>query len=338
MKQSVLRERLKNPDEAERLRTVNEVLSSEHQPGVSVQLVLQLERETSQVVREAIVFTLQKNPQPECFESLFTLFRSDDAYLRNAAMTIFGLCGQGSLDFLERQLISADREVRKLILDACVQIGTPEAVKTIRSALYDPAVNVRITAADYLGQLRDVESTDLLLRLFVDDDEPMFRVSVLESLSVMGDRKTCSKVLDFSTNATFSREDEALFLPVLLRIAGNCNSLDVLAKLLMHLPSLRLYAEDVIVALQNVPDLPEPDKYDQATASQRSIIERVLRELAEERTIRSDLRFAGLILLERMGQNMPECISEGLVASFPEPDFRELVHAMAHPGNSQDEL
>lgn len=328
MNQATLRQRLKNTDEGERLIAVNDVLLEDFGPGVTVQLVQHLPVETSQVVREAIVFTLQQAKQPECFPDLFTLFSSDDAYLRNAAMTIFGACGEMALSFLEQQLISADREVRKLILDACVEVGTPGAVRIIRNALYDPAVNVRITAADYLGRLRDVESTRLLMNMFLEDTEPMFRVSVLESISIMGDLSVCNDVLHQVSTTQFSLTDQTLFLPILLRIAGNCHSTEVLAKLLMHLPSLRLYAEDVILAIQNMGDVENAS--DAATAPHRYIIMRVLREVAEGRDIREDLRYVALTLLDRMGEDMSTILTENFVTSFMEGDFRTLVYDMAH--------
>lgn len=322
MNLATLRQRLKSSDEGERLLTVNETLADAPISGMSVVLVQHLPQETSQMVREAIVFTLQKLRSPDCFPDLFTLFSSDDAFLRNATMTIFGECGETAVDFLEQQLISADREVRKLILDACVLIATPGAVRLVRNALYDPAVNVRITAADYLGQLRDIESAELLLRMFHEDTEPMFRISVLESLSTMNEPQICRNVLSSCISTTHSPEDNSLFLPILLRIAGNCNDTEIMARLLMRLPSLQLYAEDVILAVQNM-----QCAVDNSTDHDPNytIIIRVLREVLEGRNIRGDLRYAAITTLASMGQNMEAIVTDALVNSFEDTEFRELV-------------
>lgn len=322
MNLATLRQRLKSEDEGERLLAVNEALADSPFNGLSVLLVQQLPLETSQMVREAIVFTLQKLRSPECFPDLFTLFRSDDAFLRNATMTIFGECSETAVDFLEQQLISADREVRKLILDACVLIASPAAVRIIRNALYDPAVNVRITAADYLGRLRDTESAELLLHMFHEDTEPMFRVSVLESLSAMNEPHICQTVLTSYIATPQVPEDEALFLPILLRIAGNCNNTEIMARLLMHLPSLQLYAEDVILAVQNMQGVVDAHAEHDANYG---IIIRVLREVLEGRNIRSDLRYAALTTLAAIGQDVHTIVTESLINSFEDTDFRELV-------------
>ncbi|RLF48686.1 MAG: hypothetical protein DRN19_06285 [Thermoplasmata archaeon] len=52
----------------------------------------------------------------------------------------------------------------------------------IRASLYDSSKNVQITAAEYLGKLKDKESLQELIELFKKDSEPMLRVSILHAL------------------------------------------------------------------------------------------------------------------------------------------------------------
>ena len=178
-----LRKKLNHPDEAERIYAVHDIMDN-NITELLPDLVEKLVTEESIAVKNAIVEALKNMDISSIYEILFELFSSPDAYLRNAAVEIFAssLDKEGAVAFLASKLDHANKEVRKLILDSLVEIGTLSAIMAIRASLYDSSKNVQITAAEYLGKLKDKESLQELIELFKKDSEPMLRVSILHAL------------------------------------------------------------------------------------------------------------------------------------------------------------
>ena len=237
-------------------------------------------------------------------------------------MVIFGNGDDATVAFLMEQVMHSDREVRKLILDALMQIGTPAAVQGIRTALYDPAPNVRITAADYLGRLNDVDSVDVLLEMFCNDREPMLRMTILSGVASMASPVAARKLMDFQAHLGLDEADETLFLPILLRFAGRMGDTDYLARLLARVRSLPLYAEDVIQAFQNILEL----EADQSPCT--IVLCEALCGIARDTNVREDLRFSALAVLARLGHPLRVERPEVFAATFQEQDFREEAAAL----------
>lgn len=307
---------LEQGDEAERLQTVSEIADTEQDSAIWKELVLHLPSEESQAVREAIVFALKHTSCRDLWPELFALFHEDDAYLRNAAMEIFGSGDDQTVAFLAEQMFTADREVRKLILDSLVQIETPCAAQCIRTGLYDPAANVRITAADYLGRLNDTESVDTMLEMFVNDKEPMLRTSILSSVTSMQAPGVVEKLIQFQKIVGLNEEDETLFLPILLRFAGRTGHTDYLAGLLARIRSMPLYAEDVVQAFQNIA------RSSMEESPRQIVLLEALRMIAQDLEIREYLRFSALTTLTRLEKPLEVPDLDAFVESFSEEDFR----------------
>lgn len=317
--------RIGSPDEAIRLAAAAEAaeLPATHSGAdVARALIERLRVEPSQAVREAFVFALERCLPFAAYGPLFELFHEDDAFLRNAAMVIFGNGDDATVAFLMEQVMHSDREVRKLILDALMQIGTPAAVQGIRTALYDPAPNVRITAADYLGRLNDVDSVDVLLEMFCNDREPMLRMTILSGVASMASPVAARKLMDFQAHLGLDEADETLFLPILLRFAGRMGDTDYLARLLARVRSLPLYAEDVIQAFQNILEL----EADQSPCT--IVLCEALCGIARDTNVREDLRFSALAVLARLGHPLRVERPEVFAATFQEQDFREEAAAL----------
>ena len=183
-------------DEGERLYAVEDIAEG-GMPESVPSLAVALKAETSQVVRDALLFALKRLDCSNAYPLIFDLFRSEDAYLRNAAVSIFGAGGDDAVAYLTSRLDEADREVRKLILDALMETGLPDAVFAIRAELHDAAPNVRITAVEYLGRLQDAESVEEMLALFRTDPEPMLRASIMEALSSIGNVSAIKEAISF---------------------------------------------------------------------------------------------------------------------------------------------
>ncbi len=238
--------RLNSADESERLFAVQDITDA-NPPDVALRLAARLAIEESQVVRDAIVFSLKGMPRVEIFERLFELFRSSDAYLRNAAVSIFGMDGDEAIAFLTAHLDDADREVRKLILDSLFQIGSQDAVLAIRACLHDKAPNVQITAVEYIGRLEDKASIPEMLALFEQESEPMLRTTILESLCTMGDGDSIASIFSIlsSENDTF----DPFYLPQVLGLVARAGALEELYRVIDSVRDTSSYADDIMRAI-----------------------------------------------------------------------------------------
>jgi HEAT repeat protein len=206
---------LTSADEGERLYAVEDITEANLPQSVPY-LAAVLKTEDSQVVRDALLFALKKLDCSHAYPLIFNLFRSEDAYLRNAAVSIFGAGGADAVAFLASRLDEADREMRKLVLDALMGTGLPDARPAIRAGLHDTAPNVRITAVEYLGRLRDAESVGEMLALFRTGPEPMLGVSIIEALLSIGDISAVKAVISLLMPEGSANDLPGVYLPQLM--------------------------------------------------------------------------------------------------------------------------
>lgn len=263
-----LKTALESDDEADRIYAVEDMADT-GDPEAARALMESLPGESSQAVRDALIAGLKRLPLATCFDAMFLLFNSHDAFLRNAMVELFGVSGSEAVVHLSARMDDADADVRKLILDALFLIGgnaaTAEIRARLRAALDDPSDNVRITAVEYLGRLlggegpdgdsaslRD-ELADEMIALLARDTEPMMRTAVLESLARFGcDRDIDGRLGEIRTalgcEAGLDRAD-AVFLPELIRLIGKCGGRDEIADAFAGLDDRIAYAEDLVHAL-----------------------------------------------------------------------------------------
>jgi HEAT repeat protein len=243
-----LLEALSSADEAKRIYAVQDI-GDTGDPGMVPVLIRQLSVEPSRVVKDAIVFQLKLLDCSGDYPLLFTLFVSPNAYFRNAAVEIFGAGGDNAIGFLTAHLDHSDREVRKLILDALFCIGTPEAIMAIRAGLYDTAVNVKITAVEYLGRLKDRESVPEMIVLLKNDSEPMLITTILESLPFLASESEIEKTLQTILPGGDLSRAEPLYIPEILRLTAKAADPDVIRRMIEDIKDLKSYAQDILVML-----------------------------------------------------------------------------------------
>lgn len=279
---------LNSPEEEKRLYAVQDLM--EYDRDIAKPLLERLTVETSQLVRDAIVFTLKKINIQDSFFRIFNLFLHSDAYLRNAAVDIFGAQKEEAIAYLTSQLDHSDREVRKLILDALYIIGSPEAVMAIRAGLYDPAVNVRITAVGYLGQLADRESTAEMISLLAREKEPMLKAAILESLPVMADENDIQSALAIIIPGGDISCLDPVFLPQVIRMTGRTGDLKFLCRVLENVEDIGTYGDDILQAIgrikSRIPDL----------FHHQQILEKIYR-IIEEPAVAERVRYSAIELL-----------------------------------------
>ena len=242
-----LRKKLNHSDEAERIYAVHDIMDN-NITELLPDLVKKLVTEESIAVKNAIVEALKNMDISSIYEILFELFSSPDAYLRNAAVEIFAssLDKEGAVAFLASKLDHADKEVRKLILDSLVEIGTLSAIMAIRASLYDSSKNVQITAAEYLGKLKDKESLQELIELFKKDSEPMLRVSILHALREIKEGFKIKDIIKMVLPEKKVTEENIIFLPELMKLVADLGEKDDIIYLLEIVKYDSAYAYDLI--------------------------------------------------------------------------------------------
>ena len=240
---------LSQGDESERIYAVYDMADAK-EPDSAFRLARHLLVENSQAVREAIVSSLTNSDCSMAHDILFGMFLLPDAYLRNAAVTIFGSKSEDAVSYLSAKLDHADKEVRKLILDAMVEIGSPDSVSAIRASLHDDSQNVKITAVEYLGRLGDKGSVDDIMELYGRDEEPMLRVAIMETLLLMEDGRTIKRIVRQHLSEGAGGDTADLYLPQLLRMTARAGDIEDLEAIIHSIEDLKAYMGDVINALK----------------------------------------------------------------------------------------
>lgn len=239
---------LNKGNEAERSYAVQDI-GKKCDPEMSLPLIQRLMVEDSQLLKDAIVFTLMKMPCYRIYDNLFKMFDSPDAFLRNSAVSIFGSEKGEVIAFLTSHLNHANREIRKLILDSLYLTGTSEAILAIRAGLHDPSINVQITAAEYLGMLEDQASADDLIELLEKNDEPMLCFAILEALSCIGDKDSISRVISVLGSVDDINTIEPIYIPGVIRMAAKSGDLDFICKVFETIDDISSYADDIMRAV-----------------------------------------------------------------------------------------
>ncbi len=275
---------LSSKEESERLYAVQDIIALKDSPNsdktdgyvneadtYAETLVRHLEHETSQAVRDSIVYALKLMPCTKAFTLLFELFQNPDAYLRNAAVTVFGTKGVDGVAFLTSLLDHADREVRKLVIDSLFQIGSKEdafrsgakeAVLAIRAGLNDPSINVRITAVEYLGQLNDTQSVEDILDMLQNEKDPMLITAALETILQIGDQTNIQDTINFLSHNALDQKDvnadvdilnvHPVFLPEFIKLAAKCGTVENIVAIVEFLHGKKTYSKDIVSAIQDM--------------------------------------------------------------------------------------
>ncbi len=208
---------LRNPDEAERIYAVEDVIALKAEE-LYPSLISHLYNEESRLVRELIVEGLKVLDIYDHFGKIAKYFESTDAYVRNCAIEIFGSKGEEAVAFLTSIMDHENKEVRKLILDSLVATSSKYSIPALRAALRDKAPpNVMLTAVEYLGKIYDEESLQDVMEIFESTQEPMVRSACLETLCIMGNVASVDRVL-----AVLGRGGgmDGFYKPSVIRLVG----------------------------------------------------------------------------------------------------------------------
>ncbi|MCR4399277.1 MAG: HEAT repeat domain-containing protein [Syntrophomonadaceae bacterium] len=241
--------RLRDPDEDERAFAAEDIGYDLVYEAVPF-MVERLEVEPSRFVREAIVGSLRLMPGPAVVNAVVPLLRSQDAFVRNAGIDLLAHQGPDSLPALAVMLHDADKDVRKMALDALFLLEMEGAVPVIMEALEDPDLNVVITAVEYLGRLEATAAAPAVNRVLATHTNLLLRCACLEALAVIGDMESKELVASLYPSFTAASPLEQYSLTKFLARCGNCLHLPLLISLIEERGTAM--AKEVINALQGI--------------------------------------------------------------------------------------
>jgi HEAT repeat protein len=281
---------LNSQDESQRLYAVEDILDSSY-IDLAVNLVERLKVETSPMVKNSIISVLQKMNCVEAYQKIFEFFSSEDPFLRNSAVGLFSKYGEEGLNFLVSYIDYADKEVRKLILDALVEMAllSPElktqVLDVFHASLHDPAINVVITAVEYITKLEDKASLEELAELYTNVNEPMLKVAILDFFLKIGELKD----LKLAYELLFHKgELESIYLSQAIRICGKLANKDKFLELLNSLEDWSYYSEDILFAL---------DSLNKTVGLEDTVFFDIIKKISEQKNLKEDLKFTCVKLL-----------------------------------------
>jgi HEAT repeat protein len=117
----------------------------------------------------------EKKPRREAdFEAMFNMLKSENAYLRNAAIKFLQTYGVEAKPFIEKLINSEDRDIRIFAINILGDVRYEDSIDMLRYfILKEKDVNALMTAVDYLGEIGCEEDIALLEALKTEHkDEP----------------------------------------------------------------------------------------------------------------------------------------------------------------------
>ena len=285
-------EKLESNDEDIRLSAIEDIVDNNTVEAIPY-LLRRLPKEDSILIKETIIFALKNLDCSGAYQQLFYLFKSPDAYLRNSAISIFASSGDKAVNFLSSRFNNEDREVKKLIIDTLFKIGTHSSILAIRPAIRDAAINVKMTAIEYLGRLGDYDSIPEILDILRNTDHPMLAFSIVEALLNLNDKKALEKALDILIPEGNIDAIDPVLKPEVLKISGRLGRTNLLLTLLERLEDIEDYAGEIISTIE------ELDEESLGELLSYPKIQGILLDIVKGTSIEEDIRYkAGEYILK----------------------------------------
>ena len=183
---------LEGAPEAKRYEVVAEMASAGS--ILSFDILASAARDESYRVRELALAGLAKMPAPELFSRLDLLLRNNErADLRNVAIEVFPRCGAESARFMATLLKDPDEEIRLFAAQILGQMKDPDTVENLLKALDDTDENVRHASAESLGMIGDARAVGPLVDRLNDDFWVQY--SVVSALGEIADASAVEPLL-----------------------------------------------------------------------------------------------------------------------------------------------
>ena len=140
------------------------------------------------VRREAISLAAQARDKDELVDALLVrVVETDNIGLRNAAIEVLGIAGQGAADKFARACADAPPGGRKFLIEAMGKTRDPQMIDALEELVRGPDANVAAAAVEALVRIGGARAEALLLdRLSVP--ALFLRIAVVEGLTRLGTR------------------------------------------------------------------------------------------------------------------------------------------------------
>jgi len=114
-----------------------------------------------------------KPKRSEDFEELFNMLKSDNAYLRNAAISFLQEYGKEAEPFFEKLMNSEDRDIRIFAINILGDVKFEDSLNMLRYfILKEEDINALATAIDYLGEIGEESDIQLLEAIKKEKNDP----------------------------------------------------------------------------------------------------------------------------------------------------------------------
>ena len=130
-----------------------------------------------------------KPKREEDFDEMFKMLKSDNAYVRNAAISFLQEFGVEAKPFLEKLMNNEDKDIRIFAINILGDVSYEDSIEMLRYFLLkEKDINVMMTAIDYLGEIGSKEDIALLEAIKAEHkDEPYVVFAIDTAISRIKD-------------------------------------------------------------------------------------------------------------------------------------------------------
>jgi len=116
------------------------------------------------------------------FNEMFNMLKSDNAYLRNAAIKFLQEYGKEAKPFIEKLLNSDDKDIKIFAINILGDVNYEDSLELLRYIIMkEKDINVLMTAVDYLGEIgeeKDIALLEALKEEFKDEEYVKFGIDL----------------------------------------------------------------------------------------------------------------------------------------------------------------
>jgi HEAT repeat protein len=161
-----------------------------------INLLLSAMEDTSWRVRKtAIDILLSEYPIEKYIGGLINLlYREDNAGARNSAIEALILLNKKATTFLIEAFKTANRDVRKFIIDVLGGFKDSRSLPLMLDALKDDDENVRATAIEHIGNIGESSLVEALIEV-LESDDIWTAYPATDALGRIGDKKAISSLI-----------------------------------------------------------------------------------------------------------------------------------------------
>jgi len=156
-------------DENDRLEALNYILNHQEISYVLDMMVenySDLDDKDHALIDHAFANFHTKPKRDDDFESILTMLKADNAYLRNKAITFLRDYGDSAKSFIKKLLDNDDRDIKIFAVNILGDVEYEDSRNILINFIKkEEDVNVIMTAVDYLGEIGEVEDIEILEEL-----------------------------------------------------------------------------------------------------------------------------------------------------------------------------